>query len=355
MEILLSMDRVAFTIGSLSVYWYALFIVCGMVLGLAYLMWQGKRINLTADDGIEFFLWVVPIAVVCARLLYVIVRPEEYFSAEAWSEDSTEAFLHVVAVRDGGLTIIGGILGGFAGLCVFAYRMRKKANFGQVLDLIVVPLFIGQIIGRLGNFVNQEAFGKPSSVLGIPEFFPFSVYIDHPSGVEAEFADIVYDNVPGYFAATFFYEMVWNTIGAVFCFCVWRKNKKYPGLLGIFYFFWYFLGRLWLEQLRIDAVPITTVACAVMFPVALALGVLYILTKDNVVAFRKVNNAFVGGTLESETFTAMEVKHYLFAVNFLKKSGMIAWKLYKVDSITVADENILKTRIAKKEKTKATV
>lgn len=349
---LLAMNRVAFSIGSLDVYWYALFIVVGMVLGLCYLCWQGKKINLTVDDGIEFFLWVVPIAVVCARLLYVLVRPEEYFSAEAWREDSTEAFLHVLAVRDGGLTIIGGIAGGLAGLCVFAYRMRKKANFGQVLDLIVVPLFIGQIIGRLGNFVNQEAFGKPSASLGIPEFFPFSVYIDHPSGVEAEFEDIVYQNVPGYFAATFFYEMVWNTIGAVFCFCVWRKNKKYPGILGIFYFFWYFLGRLWLEQLRIDAVPITTVACAVMFPVALALGIIYILSKDNVVAFRKINDAFNAGTLATDNFTAIEVKHYLFAVNFLKKSGMIAWKLYKVDSITVADIELLNSRIVKKEKIK---
>ncbi len=353
MEFLTAINRVAFSIGSLDIYWYALFIVFGMILGLAYLAWQGKSINLSGDDAIEFFLWVVPIAVVCARLLYVLVRPDVYFDADDWAANSKEAFKNLFAVRDGGLTIIGGIAGGLLGLCIFAYRSRKKASFGQVLDLIVVPLFIGQIIGRLGNFVNQEAFGKPSASLGIPEFFPFSVYIDHPSGVENEFKDIVYDNVPGWFAATFFYEMVWNTIGAVFCFCVWRKNKKYPGILGIFYFFWYFLGRLWLEQLRIDAVPITTVACAVMFPVALALGVLYILSKDNVIAFRKINDAFNGGTLESEYFTAMEVKHYLFAVKWLKKSGVLAWKLYKVQSIVVADEDVLKSRIAKKQKAKA--
>ena len=127
------------------------------------------------------------------------------------------------------------------GASIFAYRMRRKCNFGNVVDLIVVPLLTGQIIGRLGNFVNQEAFGIPITDPRL-QTFPFAVWIDQPQGVEPEYHDLVYSNVPGWFAATFFYEMVWNFIGACIFFAIWRKNKRFPGILGFCYFFWYFLA-----------------------------------------------------------------------------------------------------------------
>lgn len=333
MLILLSaINRIAFTIGDVQVAWYGIIIVSAMLLGLVYLMWQCTAIGLNRDDAVEFFLWVIPLAVIFARILYVVVRPDEYFPWNSWDD-----FVNAIAIWDGGITIIGGILGGMIGAGIFSYRMRKKANFGQILDLIIVPVLLGQVIGRIGNFINQEAFGKPSYLLGIPEKFPFSIYIDNPSGVSAEYRDLVYDNVPGWFAATFFYEMVWNFIGAVICFVVWKKNKKFPGILGIFYFFWYFLGRGLLEFVRIDSVPVTQVACFVMAPVALIFGVLYVLSRENQLDFRKVNNAFESGTLASTELTSLEIKNYRFAAKWLMKNGKFAKKFYGVDEITVAD------------------
>ncbi len=336
--LLLAIDRIAFKIGNLEVAWYGLIIVSAMIVGLFYIMWQAKKINLTSDDAIEYFLWLIPLAIVFARLLYVIVRPEDYFDADAWAEDPGQAFVDMIAIWDGGITIIGGILGGLIGIGIFSYRMRKKTNFGQITDLVVVPVLFGQIVGRLGNFINQEAFGLPAKTLGIPEKFPFAIYIDNASGVSPEYRDIVYsaDNYPGWFAATFFYEMCWNFVGIIVCLVLWNtgKSKKYPGILGIFYFFWYFLGRGLLEFVRIDAVPITQIACFVMAPIALILLVLYVLTKASTASFRKVNGAIVDGTLAQIEISAFDVKNYNAVVKMLKNSYFM-WNLYKVKSLNI--------------------
>ena len=76
--------RVAFSIGGLTVQWYGLLIVCGMLLGLLYACWQAKRVGLTSDDAVELFLWLIPLAIVFARLLYVIPRADEYFFTEKY-------------------------------------------------------------------------------------------------------------------------------------------------------------------------------------------------------------------------------------------------------------------------------
>ena len=339
-NILSAIDRIAFSIGKVEVAWYAILIVLGMMTSLIIAMTQCKRIGLTTDDTIEFFLWVIPIAVVMGRLMYVFVRPDVYFNPEVWAEDSTQAFVDMIALWDGGITILGGILGGFFGVVFFSISKRKKINFGQALDLIVPVLLVGQLFGRVGNFINQEAFGLPASVLGIPEAFPFAVFIDQPSGVSAEYWDIVYKNMTvvgpdgtmgGWFAATFFYEMCWNAVGATIAFVIWRynsKSKRYPGILAFFYLFWYFLGRALLEYVRIDAVPVTQTLCFVVAPIALVLGVLYILFRENRIAFRKVNMAAQEGNLDSLVLSKWEVDNYTFTAKMFKKPNKFLSWLY---------------------------
>ena len=109
-----AVNPVAFEIGNLEVRWYGIVIVFGMILGLLYACRQARVINLEIDDAIELFLWIVPLAVVCARLLYVFVRPDEYFAKELWT-NFWDGFKNMIAVWEGGLTIIGGILGGLVG------------------------------------------------------------------------------------------------------------------------------------------------------------------------------------------------------------------------------------------------
>lgn len=299
---LAAIDRVAFSIGSLEVRWYGIIIVFGMIVGLIYLCVECRRINLTADDAVELFLWLIPLAIVFARIFYVLPRAADYFP---WN--SVDDFVKAIAIWDGGITIIGGIFGGIIGVVIFVYRKRAKTNFGEVVDLVVPPLLFGQIVGRLGNFINQEAFGIR---INNPKFqtFPFAVYIDDPSGVELT------DKYTGegWYAATFFYEMVWNAIGLGICLAVWRKNKKYPGILGFIYFFWYFLGRGLLEFLRLDAVPVTKIACFVLVPVALVLGILYIVARKSHLSFKKVNGAIKENILTVTELSAYDVENYKF-------------------------------------------
>lgn len=344
MNLLSAINKIAFTIGNLEVAWYGIIIVIGMIAGLTIICFECKRVNLNVDDAVELFLWVIPLAVVFCRVFYVGARPDVYFPVESWSD-----FVDLIAIWDGGITIIGGLVGGLIGASIFAYRMRRKCNFGNVVDLIVVPLLTGQIIGRLGNFVNQEAFGIPITDPRL-QTFPFAVWIDQPQGVEAEYHDLVYSNVPGWFAATFFYEMVWNFIGACIFFAIWRKNKRFPGILGFCYFFWYFLGRAWLESLRIDAVPVTQFACIVVVPVALLLGAAYILVCMSRQSFRKVNNAVKEGRLGITELDRFDVANYRFALHRIAKGGAFFRRFYEADDVPVAKlddgDYIKKVRVA---------
>ena len=328
---LLAIDKIAFSIGGVDVAWYGIIIVIGMIAGLAIVCLECKHINLDLDDAVELFLWVIPLAVIFCRVFYVGARPDVYFPIESWDD-----FVDVIAIWDGGITIIGGLVGGLIGAGIFAFRKRKKCNFGNIVDLIVVPVLTGQIIGRLGNFVNQEAFGIP---ITDPRYqtFPFAVWIDRPQGVEPEFRPIVDANTPGWFAATFFYEMVWNLIGAVIFFAIWRKNKRFPGILGFCYFFWYFLGRAWLESLRIDAVPVTQVACIIVAPLALVLGVAYVLVCMTRQSFRRVNSAVKEGVLDVTELDRFDIANYKFVLRRLAKGNRFARFFYGVDDVPAAD------------------
>ncbi|HPD02395.1 MAG TPA: prolipoprotein diacylglyceryl transferase [Clostridia bacterium] len=264
MEFLLAaINRVAFSIGSLTVEWYGLILTSAMVIGLIYIIREGKRIDLKPDDSLELFLWIIPLAVIFARLLYVLVRPDEYLPVKTWDD-----FVNFIAIWEGGITIIGGILGGVIGGIIFS--LIRKRNFGKVADLIIPALLLGQAIGRWGNFINQEAFGVAISNPAL-QWFPFAVYIDSPFAGVAE----------GWYAATFFYEMLWNLIGCFIFYAVWRKNKKAPGILGFFYAAWYFTARGFLEMIRLDAVitdggvRLTLVASFVLAPLAAIAAVIY--------------------------------------------------------------------------------
>ena len=318
-----AIDKIAFTIGGVEIAWYGIIIVIGMIAALAIVCLECKRINLQVEDAVELFLWIIPLAVIFGRLLYVLPRPEDFFPIESWDD-----FVNAIAVWEGGITIIGGILGGLIGIVIFSVRMRKKCNFGNVVDVLT-----GQIIGRLGNFVNQEAFGIR---IDDPAFqrFPFAIYLDDPQGYEPQYADIVGDG--GWFAPTFFYEMVWNFIGACIFFAIWRKNKRFPGLLGFCYFFWYFLGRLMLEQLRLDAIPVTAVACAVLSPLALVAGAAYILICLSRQSFGKVTDAAERGVLGVTELGRFDLANYSFALRAVAGSAFFR-AFYGARDIAVAD------------------
>lgn len=218
-------NRAAFHIFGIPVYWYGLLIALGLILAIVYGIREAKKTGVSQDDLLNMILIAVPVAIVCARLYYVI------FSWDMYKDD----LLSVFDIRNGGLAIYGGVIG--ACLVIFFYCRRKHLSLGAVLDILAVGLLIGQAIGRWGNFVNGEAFGGPTQL-------PWAMSIRQDGEIIAQGVH-----------PTFLYESLWNAAGIVIL-LVYKRWKSFRGEVFCGYLIWYGLGRMWIEGLRADSLYI---------------------------------------------------------------------------------------------------
>ena len=256
------MSRIAFEFTlfgkHFSVAWYAIFVTGGMIgalILLAYLMSRRKD-EYTIDDALEVFLFTIPFAVIFARLGYALPRINSFNSFwEFWD------------LSKGGLTIVVGIPGGALGILIYCL-IRKKSIF-RVFDLIIPCLLLGQIVGRWGNYVNQELFGLPITNPAL-QFFPFGVYISGQVGV----AD-------GWYCANFFYESFLNFIALVVVLVLMLKmgDKLKVGTISIGYVIWYGVLRGLLEfvkigQLKWGNVRVIQLICFVLSAIGVVVMIL---------------------------------------------------------------------------------
>jgi len=195
-----------------------------MLVGILLACRLAKKRGVSIDDIFFLALIVLPCAVVGARLYYCIFSDYNYTFSELFN------------IKQGGLAIYGGVIGGVIGILIFCLI---KKNFKLIIDLfdICVPcLILGQAMGRWGNFFNQEAYGNLVTNSKL-QWFPYAVFI------EAEQA---------WYQATFFYESLWNLIGLVLLLIVYNKSKEKGTTTG-FYLVWYGIGRTLIEGLRSDS------------------------------------------------------------------------------------------------------
>ena len=236
----------AFHIGGKAIYWYGILIALGVLAALAFCIKQKERYGIKEDDLMDGVLWGVPLAIVGARLYYVLFYLDR-FKKEDGSFDWAES----VAIWDGGLAIYGGVIGGV--LAGWIYSRVKKVSFGTLADLVAPGLAFGQAVGRWGNFLNQEAYGAAVTNPHL-QFFPLSVYIEGS----------------GWHYATFFYESLWC---ALICIFLLRAEKrgyfKRKGDTFLWYLFLYALERCLVEGLRTDSLYIPGTAMRVSQAVAL--------------------------------------------------------------------------------------
>jgi prolipoprotein diacylglyceryl transferase len=219
-------------IGPVPVRGYALMILIGMIVGLivANRRWQqrGGRPGTAYDVA----LWAIPFGIIGARLYHVITDWQLYFAADG------SGIVGAVQIWNGGLGIWGAVAGGALGAYI-ACR-RRGIPLTHFADAVAPSLILAQAIGRWGNYLNQELFGRPSDL-------PWAVEIDpgnRPPGYE-EFET---------FHATFLYESLWNF--GVFFVLLWadRRWRIGYGRLFALYVALYCAGRVWIEALRIDTV-----------------------------------------------------------------------------------------------------
>ena len=218
-------------IGGFPLRAYALCIIAGIIAGMiiANRRWRARG---GSSDTMELVVAIaVPFGIIGARLYHVITDYQLYFGP---GRDPVDA----LKIWQGGLGVWGAIALGVLGAWLVA--RRKQVRFLAMLDAVAPGLLVAQAIGRLGNWFNQELFGRPTTL-------PWGLEIDpqyRPAGYQ-QFAT---------FHPTFLYELLWCLAGAVLLVLLDRRFRLGHGKVFALYVLVYTAGRFWIEALRIDTV-----------------------------------------------------------------------------------------------------
>ena len=237
------------TIFGFSIAFYGIIIGIGMLLGITLAARDAEKRGIGEDTIYDFALLGIVFGVIGARLYYVFFRWDNYRGN----------LLEILNLRAGGLAIYGGVIGGILSLMV--YCRRKKQNFLNLADSLILGVLVGQILGRWGNFFNAEAFGRYTDSL-----FAMQLRRDIVNPIMIDSAllqHLVRVNGVDYIQVhpTFLYESVWNL--CLLLFLLWyRPKKRFTGEIFFLYLGGYGLGRVWIEGLRTDSllVPGTGIA-----------------------------------------------------------------------------------------------
>lgn len=262
------MDRIAIDLGFISIYWYAIFILSGIISAyfIARKLAKEKGIDLIQFDNLIFYGLVV--SLICTRLYYVIFN---------WSYYSGD-IVSIINVRDGGLAIHGGIIGAFT--FGFIYCRKHKINMWDVFDFTATGFMIAQSIGRWGNFINQEAHGPETTrkfleSIHLPNFIIEGMNIN---GV--------------YYHPTFLYESIWNFIGFLIVYFGREKFFKRKGDVFCFFIIWYSFIRLFIEQLRTDSLMLGDFKVAQLVSlIGIVLGIVLIIKRKSLGRIKKLKIA----------------------------------------------------------------
>lgn len=234
-----NIDPVAFRVFGIEVYWYGLIIVTGVLAGLLLARYRAKQAGQDPEIYSDYLIYGLLSAIICARIYYVVLSWDSY----------SDNIIDVFAFREGGLAFYGGVIGAIGSLIV--YTKVKKINFFEMADIAAPGLAIGQAIGRMGNFVNMEAFGGHTT----ESIFAMGLKASKakiPSSMIQYVAPIQgYDGNYLLVQPTFAFEAVWNLVLVVFLH-KYTKHKKFNGEVLALYLLGNGLGRSWIEGLRTD-------------------------------------------------------------------------------------------------------
>ena len=225
-----SPSQIIFTVFGVNIYFYGVIMALAICAGTLVSDWIGtKYFSLKKETIIDMAPFLIVFGLIGARLYYCIMDFNFYcrFPSE------------ILALRHGGLSIHGAIIGGFIGLLLFA--KIKKISWKKLCDISSLGLVLGQSIGRWGNFFNSEAYGLPTDL-------PWKLYI------QPQYRQVPYlDNE--YFHPTFLYESILDLlIFIILVILVRKKINFHEGNLALIYLILYSVARILVESFRIDSV-----------------------------------------------------------------------------------------------------
>jgi len=244
------MDPVMFSIGGISIKWYSVLILIGVIFGYYLLQKEAKKHNYPKDFIFNLFFWAIIAGFVGARLYYVI------FNWTLYRADP----LSIFKIWEGGLAIHGGLIFGFIAIALYCKKYNVRTF--KITDMATISVLLAQAIGRWGNFFNGEAHGIETTLetlqgYHIPEVIIQGMYINGH-----------------YYHPTFLYESLWCLIGVIILWLV--KHYKYlkVGQLTCIYLMWYSFGRFFIESLRTDSLMlggfrIAQIVSVILFVIAL--------------------------------------------------------------------------------------
>lgn len=212
--------NIAFELFGIPIYWYAILIVSSMIMAIIWCKFHDGRYNIKFDDLLDLAIIMLPVAIICARLYYVV------FSLDYFMENPSEIF----KIKNGGLAIYGGIIGGL--IVIAIYSKIKKMKIFDITDYIVPVVAFCQSIGRWGNYINIEAYGYETN-------WPIRM-------------EIVEQGITKYVHPTFLYESICTMIIFIVL-SILGKKRKFSGEITYLYIIFYSFIRFFIEGLRTDS------------------------------------------------------------------------------------------------------
>lgn len=253
-----SPSQILCTFLGINIYYYGVIMACAIAVGVLVSDIIGtKYFELKKETIIDLAPYLIIFGLLGARLYYCAM--DFGFYSRFPSE--------VLAIRHGGISIHGAILGGFLGLYIFS--IRHKIPVPKLCDVSVIGLSIGQAIGRWGNFFNSEAYGLPTNL-------PWKLFIAPP------YRKIPYLDVSFYHPA-FLYESILDLlIFGILMYLALSKKYKKSGNLGLIYLILYSSARIAVESVRIDSVRyICGIPVAIVVSVCIILLALFLIVLNN--------------------------------------------------------------------------
>ena len=247
------MDRVFLDLGFIKIYWYSIMILTGAMLGIFLVYKEFKRLKFDTKGLDNMAFYTIICGLIGARIWYVLFNLSEY----------KENILEVFAVWNGGLAIHGAIFGGLTFL--YFYCKKKDIHFLRIADIVMPAVLIGQIIGRWGNFFNQEAHGGEVTrafleKLCIPDFIIKGMFIQGK-----------------YYHPTFFYESIFNLLLLIFIIVFRRYKKVKEGMIFSIYLMGYGILRFFIESMRADSLMLGSIKVAQLISIFFFIGGLILL------------------------------------------------------------------------------
>ncbi|WP_288747040.1 prolipoprotein diacylglyceryl transferase [uncultured Corynebacterium sp.] len=249
---------VVWHLGSIPIHAYALCIIAGILVG----MWMTLR-RYTARGGNPDTVWdativVIPAGIVGGRLYHVITDNQKYFCETCNPVDALK-------VTNGGLGIWGAVA--LSAVALWVMFRIKKIPLAPFADAVAPGLILAQGIGRLGNWFNQELYGRPTDV-------PWALDIYYRVDEAGEYAPVSGHSTGEVIASvhpTFLYELIWNVLVCLFLLWAHKAWKLGRGRVFALYVVGYTLGRFFIEGMRSDeateifGVRVNLIVSAVVF------------------------------------------------------------------------------------------